>query len=202
MENYKAPPNKIIYADPSHCLGCHSCEMACAVAHSDANNVVEAASMEGLISRTHVVAVDGDCIPMQCRQCEDAPCAKICPTGAMRQSNDHGSVFVETGSCIGCKLCTMVCPFGAVAVPSSMKADGRIYGGIAVKCDLCTGWCAPTEGDERTACEAACPTMAIRLIDLDEYRRALLRARAAEVASTHRKIGGLVSAGRSQGGAR
>lgn len=185
VEQHKAPPNKIIYADPGHCLGCHACEMACAVAHSEADDLFEAAALEGLRPRTHVVAVDGDCVPIQCRQCEEAPCAKVCPTSAMRQEGSIGTVHVEIESCIGCKLCTMVCPFGAVSVPSVVKSDGRRRGGVATKCDLCTEWRVRV-GSDKTACEQACPTRAVKLVDLESYRAALVRARAAEVAAAHR----------------
>jgi carbon-monoxide dehydrogenase iron sulfur subunit len=172
--------------------------MACAVAHSDAEGIFEAVSMNGLVSRTHVIAVDGASIPMQCRQCEDAPCTKVCPTGAMRQAEGMGSVFLDERSCIGCKLCTMVCPFGAVAVTSRSMVDGRAYGGVATKCDLCTEW-REKHGEDRTACEAACPTKTISLVDLTEYRMVMVRARASEIAAAQRSYGALLGAGISRG---
>jgi len=184
---YRTPPNKIIYVDTGRCLGCHSCEIACATAHSSAASVFEAAAMRGLHSRIHVVAVDGGSVPMQCRQCEDAPCAKVCPTGAMRQNDGHGAVSINEQSCIGCKLCTMVCPFGVVQVVNQPVVEGRTNGGVASKCDLCTEW-REREGKQRTACEESCATRAIRLVDLQEYRIALVKARAAEIAAAHRNV--------------
>ena len=187
MASYKTLQNKIIYVDPGQCLGCHSCELACALAHSDAADVHAMIHVPGLFSRTHVVAVDGACVPMQCRQCEDAPCTKVCPTGAMRQAEGKGSVSVNEQACIGCKLCTMVCPFGVVTVISRPVADRRTNGGVATKCDLCADW-RKAQGKNQTACQEACPTMAIRLVDLAEYRLALVKARAAEIAAAHRSI--------------
>ena len=184
---YKVPPNKIIYVDPGLCVGCHSCEISCAMAHSDATNIFEAAAMDGLVSRTHVVAVGDSSVPMQCRQCEDAPCTKVCPTGAMRQAEALGAVSIDEQSCIGCKLCSMVCPFGVITVVNRPVEGSRSNNGIATKCDLCTEWRAQ-QGKEQTACEEACPTKAIRLIDLYAYRQALTKARAAEIAAAHQGL--------------
>ena len=183
----RTTPNKIIYVDPRKCVGCHGCEIACAVAHSDARNIFEAAAMPGLVSRTHVVRVDDANVPMQCRQCEDAPCTKVCPTGAIRQADGLGTVSINEQSCIGCKLCSMVCPFGVISVKTRPDADGTTNGGIATKCDLCTDWRAKN-GKTRTACEESCHTHAIRLVDLHVYRAALTKARAAEIAKAHRDI--------------
>lgn len=187
MSTSKAPLNKIIYVDPKRCIGCHGCEVACAVSHSEATGVFEAVGMTGLFSRTHVVAVDGASVPMQCRQCEDAPCTKVCPTGSMRQAGHTGSVSIDEQTCIGCKLCTMVCPFGVVTVVNRPVAGGRTNGGVATKCDLCADWRA-TNGKEVTACQEACMTKAIGLVDLTRYREAMVRARAAEIAQAHRSL--------------
>jgi anaerobic carbon-monoxide dehydrogenase iron sulfur subunit len=181
----KVSPNKIIYADPARCLGCHGCELACAMAHSDAKEIFDVPRTAGLFSRTHVVAVDEARVPMQCRQCEDAPCAKVCPTGAMRQAEGQGTVSLNEQACIGCKLCTMVCPFGVVTVVN--RPSARTNGGVATKCDLCADW-RERNGKEKTACEEACPTRTIRLVDLTEYRIALVKARAAEIAAAHRNV--------------
>ena len=184
---YKKPPNKIIYVDPKLCVGCHSCELSCAMAHGGAANIFEAVTMEGLVSRTHVVSIDETSVPMQCRHCEDAPCTKVCPTGALRQSEGHGTVALDEQACIGCKLCSMVCPFGVITIVTRPSKDNRTNGGVATKCDLCVDWRAEN-GKNVTACEEACPTNAIKLVDLFEYRAALTKARAAEIAAAHRSI--------------
>lgn len=49
-----------------------------------------------------------------CRQCEDAPCANVCPNGAI--SRDKGFVHVMQERCIGCKTCVVACPYGAMEV--------------------------------------------------------------------------------------
>ncbi|MCR6629136.1 MAG: 4Fe-4S dicluster domain-containing protein [Magnetospirillum sp.] len=180
--------NVIIYADPERCLGCHSCELACAMAHSDAHDLVEAVARElPLRARNRVVLGDGVTMPIQCRQCEDAPCTFACPTGACRQAG--GQIQINEQACVGCKLCALVCPFGAITVRSEeVVEDGaRTHRGVAKKCDLCVSW-RGANGKTETACVEACPTRAIRLVDLGAYRLALAEARARELAQSHRHM--------------
>ncbi len=184
------PPreNVIIYAQPDLCMGCHSCELACAVSHAEGHDLISAVAAKlPLQPRNHVVMVDGATMPLQCRQCEDAPCTAVCPTGACRQTD--GQVEIIEQHCIGCKLCVMVCPFGAITVRSEAMAEGVSLSnhGVARKCDLCTDWRAET-GSTETACVQSCPTKAIQLVDLDEYRKALRDARARELVEATRHI--------------
>jgi carbon-monoxide dehydrogenase iron sulfur subunit len=179
----KQRENAIVFSDPDKCLGCHSCELSCAVAHSGCDLFTAAAQGLTLRPRTSVVAAAGVTMPVQCRQCEDAPCAFACPTGSIRQ--EDGMVVIREKNCVGCKVCVMVCPFGAISVKpeSDSVTDGRTNRGVARKCDLCA-----TTGRELPACMEACPTKAISLIDLDELRRSLVEARVAELAQSHRYL--------------
>jgi len=175
--------NGIVFSDPQRCLGCHSCELACAVAHG--GDDLHGAALRGLTlrPRTRVVAAGGVMMPIQCRQCEDAPCVFACPTGSILQEN--GRVAIREKTCLGCKVCVMVCPFGAISVKTEAGdiLDERTNRGVARKCDLCaeTGTGVP-------ACIESCPTKAISLIDLDEYRQTLREARVSELAQSHRHI--------------
>jgi carbon-monoxide dehydrogenase iron sulfur subunit len=172
--------NAIVFADPERCLGCHSCELSCAVAHSGCDLYVAADRRLSLRPRNRVVAAGGAMMPIQCRQCEDAPCAFACPTGAILQH--EGIVTIREKNCVGCKVCVMVCPFGAISVKSSadLEAHGRTNQGVARKCDMCAH-----TGRETPACIEACPTKAISLVDLDALRQSLLEARVAELAHSH-----------------
>ncbi|MBE9506785.1 MAG: 4Fe-4S dicluster domain-containing protein, partial [Chloroflexi bacterium] len=78
-----------ILVNPDRCLGCHTCELACAAAHTEAGSVIGAVlAGERLQPRNHVIQVEADPagrivkLSTQCRQCEDAPCVRVCPTGA------------------------------------------------------------------------------------------------------------------------
>ncbi|MBQ4797356.1 electron transport protein HydN, partial [Pectobacterium versatile] len=53
---------------------------------------------------------------IQCRHCEDAPCANVCPNGAIVHAGDH--IRVQQEKCIGCKTCVVACPYGAMTVIS------------------------------------------------------------------------------------
>jgi carbon-monoxide dehydrogenase iron sulfur subunit len=180
--------NVIIYANPELCLACHSCELACAVAHAEGMDLLSAVVQElPLHPRNRVVIADDVTLPMQCRQCEDAPCTFACPTGACRQAD--GRVQILEKNCIGCKQCVMVCPFGAITVCSEehVGKDSITNRGVAKKCDLCVDWRART-GKTETACVEACPTKAIVLVNIKKYRQALVEARARELAQSHRHM--------------
>ncbi|MBT1073586.1 4Fe-4S dicluster domain-containing protein [Pelotalea chapellei] len=177
--------NAIVFADPERCLGCHSCELSCAVAHSGCD--LYSAAIKGLTlrPRNKVVAAGDASIPIQCRQCEDAPCALACPTGAILQQDSM--VSIREKNCVGCKVCVMVCPFGAISVKpdadGDLEAEGRTNRGVARKCDLCA-----RTGRDVPACIEACPTKAITLVNLDDLRQTLLEARAAELAHSYKYL--------------
>lgn len=170
--------NPIIYADASKCVGCKQCELACSQVHSGYTLTKAKASQYQLVSRIHVVRVDGVNVPMQCRQCEDAPCAHACPTGAIYQ--DDGIVKINENRCVGCKVCVMACPFGAIeVVKEGIIEDGRTNQGVAKKCNLCAHQ-IDDEGQFHCGCVEACPTGALSLVTITDYRRRLMLARARE----------------------
>jgi len=143
-----------ILVNPDRCLGCHTCEVACAVAHTEAGSLIGAVlAGERLQPRNHVLQVDSVKLSTQCRQCEDAPCVRVCPTGATYRTETYTAV--DQRLCIGCRLCMMVCPFGAIRVATTTVAgrDKR----AAFKCDLCV------DRPEGPACVEACPTKALSL---------------------------------------
>ena len=53
----------------------------------------------------------------------------VCPTGASYKRAEDGIVLVDAALCIGCKLCSWACPYGA------REFDGD--GGVMKKCTLC-----------------------------------------------------------------
>jgi len=157
-----------IVIDLKRCVACLSCEMACAKAHASVSDIVEAIlSDTPLVPRVNVVAMDGRPVPIQCRHCEDAPCAAACTTGALYKDKKTGHVLTAPEKCIKCKACVRVCPYAAVRWHE--KAD-RIF-----KCDLCEG--VLVDGRPGPHCVPACPTRALRLEDEeDESRAAALKA--------------------------
>jgi Fe-S-cluster-containing hydrogenase components 2 len=150
--------NRFIMADAAKCIGCRTCEAACAVAHQDS----DAVSSATFSPRIRVVKGDAYTTAVGCHQCEDAPCANVCPTRAIHRH--AGAWQVEQARCIGCKSCVVACPFGAMQV--------RLVDNCAraLKCDLC----AHREGGP--ACVEACPTRALRCVDPVRLRAEKLTA--------------------------
>jgi len=143
-----------ILVNPERCLGCHTCEIACAVAHTRAGTLIGAVLAGELLQpRNRVLQVDTVKLSTQCRQCEDAPCVKVCPTGATYRTETYTAV--DQRLCIGCHLCVMVCPFGAVHIATA-EVEGRRKR-AAFKCDLCV------DRPGGPACVEACPTGALSL---------------------------------------
>jgi carbon-monoxide dehydrogenase iron sulfur subunit len=138
---------KEIFVRLDRCMGCHSCEMACAVEHSAGKSIYTALSESPTPkSRLYVewVAPDNP-VPILCRHCEDAPCMHACIAGAISRADD-GVVATETDRCIGCWTCVMVCPYGVI---------GRhLEEQNAYRCDRCPD-------RETPACVSACPTQAL-----------------------------------------
>ncbi|WP_045853887.1 4Fe-4S dicluster domain-containing protein [Raoultella terrigena] len=148
--------NRFITADSAKCIGCRTCEVACAVSHQ-ANQDCAALSSKAFSARIRVVKSGAFTTAVTCHQCEDAPCANVCPVGAM--SRVSGAVYVEQSFCIGCKSCMVACPYGAMTV---MTSDDGMQ---ALKCDLCS------HREDGPACVAACPTQALRCMTGEELER-------------------------------
>ena len=151
----------LIVIDVEKCLGCRSCEIACAVAHSQTKELSRAIFETPLPQARVKVEGMGDLVmPLQCRHCEDAPCVSICPTGALEKMGPEQPVLLHEERCIGCRWCLLVCPFGVI-IP------GR--GGQPVtKCDLCI---ERLKKGEKPACVEACPTGALRFTTVEEVTR-------------------------------
>ncbi len=170
---------RIIVVDAERCLGCKSCVLACAVAHSGVETLAEAVRLaQPPQPRLHVEPVAGAAMPVQCHHCEDAPCMSVCPSGAIHRPSPDGPVLIDPARCIGCKFCVFVCPFGVIELSRS--------GGAVLKCDQCI---ERTGAGREPACVEACPTGALRFVELDEELR-LRRRQAARRLMSERAGGG------------
>ena len=60
-------------------------------------------------------------VPTVCMHCEDPICAQVCPSDAIKRSEELGVVHAAQNAarCIGCQNCELSCPFG---VPMSSRA--------------------------------------------------------------------------------
>ncbi|MEB6334901.1 4Fe-4S dicluster domain-containing protein [Serratia rhizosphaerae] len=146
--------NQFIVADADKCIGCRTCEIACSLAHND-----DALHPHNFAPRLQMVKTFSVSIPVVCRQCENAPCASVCPHDAIVRAEGYWAVIQSR--CIGCKSCVVACPFGAIEVTQNSTCSE------ALKCDLCH-----TQGDG-PACIRVCPTHALTLVGERELQRAV-----------------------------
>jgi len=133
---------KALVLDAGKCTGCEQCEIACSMENEGVSNPAK--------SRIKVFNFhdEGRFVPYTCTQCDDAWCMQACPVDAITVSADSGAKVVSDALCVGCKVCTIACPFGTV---NYNPASGKV-----IKCDLCGG---------DPACAKACPTGAITYTD-------------------------------------
>ena len=145
--------SKHITVQIDRCVGCHTCEVACAIAHSQSEDI-ETMLLEGENPgyRIHVETYGPLSIPITCEHCEEAPCALVCPTDAVKRHAPGKPVLVDDERCTGCGLCVRACPYGVIA----LRPEGK----VAFKCDLCVHRLA--KGLE-PACLSSCPTKALVL---------------------------------------
>lgn len=140
-----------ILIQPDICDGCKDCEEACSRLYGT--------------SRISVREVEGSYYPIVCQQCEDAPCRMICPTDAIEEE-------VVSDKCIGCGLCMMVCPFGAITM-NERKAH---------KCHQCPDRDTP-------ACVKACSKRAIAKVDVERMKLEKQKLHLQRLAGLGKKSG-------------
>ncbi len=149
------PNHRKVFARASLCTGCRTCEIACAVEHS-ASQALLGALFESPPPRYRIdVQYFAEVkLPLNCRHCAEPDCLFACKAGAINKDAGSGEVQISRDKCVGCWMCVMVCPFGAVT-PDLERAK-------ALKCDLCPG------REAGPACVQACPTKALIYGSLEE----------------------------------
>ena len=148
---------KALHIDPAKCTGCLQCEMACSYEHTGVINPSK--SRIKVFNFEH----EGRKVPYTCTQCTEAWCLNSCPGDASRIDLTTGAKMVFEDTCVGCKVCTIACPFGTI---NYNQDSGKVQ-----KCDLCEG---------NPACASACPTGAITYVDADWTGIDKMRAWAAK----------------------
>ncbi len=165
----------------SMCIGCRKCAEAC---HKENNHdrksnnsyirvlEMEQGSMDmekGNATYDHAVPAPGKFyMPVQCQQCDNAPCVTVCPVQATWQEPD-GVVVVDYNWCIGCRYCMAACPYHArrfnweePEIPAEEINPDQGYlsnrvrpQGVVEKCTFCLH---RTREGRMPACLEACPT--------------------------------------------
>ncbi len=170
-------PRLGLVIDLKRCIGCNACTLACKQEIGTPPGVHYArvvAREVGAYPRSKRTF-----LPLLCNHCQDAPCAKVCPTGATHIRPD-GIVMVDREKCIGCRACAVACPYmnrhfiehgfldkgygdGALNAFEVVKF-AEFEEGTMSKCTLCAH--RVDQGLE-PACVVTCPTEARIFGDLD-----------------------------------
>ena len=184
--------SQFIQVDPQRCIGCGTCLAACSQTHRQVGR--QDAPRLALVKTKDVSAAAA------CHHCLGAPCVQVCPVQALSVSEQ--SVLVDETRCIGCKLCALSCPFGAITLfgtpvtgvagtayptPTFMASlspllqwEVGVYA-AAVKCDLCL-----FVGSDGPSCVRSCLSNALRLVDEPAQRDASKGKHLAAAASSAR----------------
>jgi Fe-S-cluster-containing dehydrogenase component len=136
--------DKRIVLNLDYCIGCRSCEVACAVAWLYHRNL----GTSSLGSEAT--------LPFHCQHCDQPACVAACPNEAMVKGED-GLVRRRKFLCTGCGSCALACPFGVI--------DPKLVRRVVSKCNLCEDLVAQ---DRLPRCVAACPSGALTFKELSE----------------------------------
>jgi Fe-S-cluster-containing dehydrogenase component len=169
--------------DLSRCIGCRRCVHACVkennqsrdpqiqwitVLEMDKDKGVDLESADRYYDPGEVPREGKFYMPVQCQQCKNPPCVKVCPVGATWKEKD-GIVVVDYNWCIGCRYCMAACPYGArhfnwgePSIPSAdLNPETHYLGnrprpkGVVEKCTFCV---QRTRKGLYPACVEVCPT--------------------------------------------
>jgi anaerobic dimethyl sulfoxide reductase subunit B (iron-sulfur subunit) len=145
------------YVEVDKCAQCHACQVACKAT----NNVELGVSWRKVTTewKGQFPNVTNQTISLACMHCADAACAKVCAVGAITKRADDGIVVVDQSKCIGCKACSLACPFG---VPQFGK-DTKMQ-----KCNLCVD---RLQAGKQPACVWTCPGGALHAGTMEDLAK-------------------------------
>ncbi|HXS74409.1 MAG TPA: TAT-variant-translocated molybdopterin oxidoreductase [Rhodanobacteraceae bacterium] len=142
--------------------------------------------------------------PVPCMMCEHAPCELVCPVDATVHDSEGLNVQVYN-RCVGTRFCSNNCPYKVRRFNFMQYADKETPQPMAVrnpevtvrrrgvmeKCTYCIQRIETAhieadksgrriaDGDVLTACQAVCPTQAIRFGDISDKESGVSKAKAS-----------------------
>jgi molybdopterin-containing oxidoreductase family iron-sulfur binding subunit len=201
----RGPIPGVVFAyalDISRCIGCRRCVYACVeennqsrdpqvqwirVLSMDKEKGVDFKDADPYYQPKEVPEEGHFYVPTACQQCRNAPCTKVCPTGATWTEPD-GIVVIDYDWCIGCRYCMAACPYGArhfnwgqPSLPKEqVNPNMHVLGnrprpkGVVEKCTFCI---QRTRAGRYPACVEVCPVGARKfgnLLDPDSEIRYII----------------------------
>ncbi len=149
---------KTFLIDMEKCTGCMLCTISCKDEHVGRGYAPWTEAQPDIghfwidilpLERGRIPRVRMSYLPVLCQHCENAPCVKACPEGAIETRTD-GLVWIDPKACTGCGLCRDACPYDVIYMNGDL--------GIAQKC---TGCAHRVDEGALPRCADVCPHDAI-----------------------------------------
>src|SRR6185503_5807841 len=165
----------------TRCIGCRKCVHACVAENNQSRNpeiqYIRVLKLPhgslNLEQADHTYAPESVpekgyfYMPIQCQQCKNPPCVKVCPVNATWQESD-GITVIDYNWCIGCRYCAAACPYWArhfnftkPSIPKSQINPDMAYlgnrprrQGVMEKCHFCI---QRARAGRMPACLEVCP---------------------------------------------
>jgi len=175
VEYFEGYPGRYgLLHDTTLCVGCRSCEVACAKVNAlpEPKEPVGDLDVFESVRRTTATAftvvnryreAEGGEPPvyrkLQCMHCNEPCCATVCLVHAFTKTPE-GPILYDPDVCIGCRYCVMACPYYALAYEYDNPIDPKV-----MRCTMC--YPRIKEG-LNPGCADACPAGAITFGRRDE----------------------------------
>ncbi len=118
---------EFVYAlNLTRCIGCRKCVHACVAENNQSRapeiqyirvlemprGTIDIEKSDHHYDRSTVPDEGHYYMPVQCHQCANPPCVKVCPVEAT-WTDDDGITVIDYDWCIGCRYCEAACPYWA-----------------------------------------------------------------------------------------
>lgn len=150
--------------DMRRCIGCQACSVACKAEMSVPLEVF--ATWVKIVEKGRYPDAQRFYLPRVCNNCENAICARNCPTKASYKRDD-GIVMIDEHRCIGCKYCIASCPYDVRYINPLKNIVQKCY------------WCQHRlDAGLMPACVEGCPTRAMIFGDINDPKSEVSRVLA------------------------